>query len=421
MGPYRGVGRVMACLTIERVMDELASRLRIDRLEVRRRNMVRSFPYETATGLVFESGDYLSSLDLLAEAIGWDDEPSAAPLGLRGVGVACAVEHSSYGPQSLGSRRMALTPGYDSAELRVEPDGTIRLALGLHNHGQGHQTTLAQIAADELGVEPERVEVAYGDTDSAPYGAGTWASRSTVYCGGATILAARDVREKMLAIAADMLEASPDDLELAEGRFAVRGSASRAVEFDAVATRASHRPELLPEGIEPGLGSTRRYEAPDPGSFSSAMHAARVEIDPETGAVTVLDYAVVEDCGKIVNPMIVDGQIHGGVAQGVGGALLEHLVYDERGQLVTTSFMDYLLPTALEVPEMSIVHLESPSPHTLGGWKGMGEGGAINAPAAVVSAVNDALARGGAPPANHTPLTPEWVAGRLREPSGAEE
>jgi aerobic carbon-monoxide dehydrogenase large subunit len=419
MGPYRGVGRVMACLTIERVMDELAARLGIDRLEVRRRNLVASFPYETATGLVFESGDYLRSLDMLADAIDWDDERTATPGTLRGVGVACAVEHSSYGPQSLGSRKMGLTPGYDSAELRVEPDGTVRLALGLHNHGQGHQTTLAQIAADELGVEPERVEVAYGDTDSAPYGAGTWASRSTVYCGGATILAARDVREKMRAIAADMLEASTDDLELADGRFAVRGSASRAVDFSAVAARAFHQPESLPDGIDPGLESTRRYEAPDPGSFSSAMHGASVEIDIETGAVKVLDYAVVEDCGTIVNPMIVDGQIHGGVAQGIGGALLEHLVYDERGQLVTTSFMDYLLPTPVEIPKMSVAHLESPSPHTLGGWKGMGEGGAINAPAAVVSAVNDALARAGVPPANHTPLTPEWVAARLREFSSA--
>ncbi len=418
MGPYRGVGRVMACLTIERVMDELASRLELDRLEVRRRNLVESFPYETATGLVFESGDYPRSLELLAEAIGWEqttaeDESLGRRGRVRGLGVACAVEHSSYGPQSLGSRKMEMTFGYDSAALRVEPDGTARLALGLHNHGQGHQTTMAQIAADELGIDPAKVEVAYGDTDSAPYGAGTWASRSTVYCGGATVLAAGDIREKMLAIAAGMLEASPEDLELGGGRVSVRGSRSRGVDFEAVARRACHQPDLLPDGIEPGLESTRRYEAPDPGSFSSAMHAAHVEVDPGTGEITVLDYAVVEDCGTIVNPMIVEGQIQGGVAQGIGGALLEHLVYDERGQLLTTSFMDYLLPTALEVPAIDIVHLESPSPNTLGGWKGMGEGGAINAPPAIVSAVNDALGRLGIPPANHTPLTPEWVVEQI--------
>ena len=420
MGPYRGVGRVMACKTIERVMDELATRLGLDRLEIRRRNLVTSFPYETATGLVFESGDYPRSLEMLAEAIGWErtsaeDEALVASGRIRGLGVACAVEHSAYGPQSLGSRKMEMTLGYDSAALRVEPDGTVRLALGLHNHGQGHQTTMAQIAADELGIDPAKVEVAYGDTESAPYGAGTWASRSTVYCGGATVLAAGDVREKMLAIAADMLEASPQDLELGGGRITVRGSPSRCMEFDQVAARASLQTEMLPDGIEPGLESTRRYEAPDPGSFSSAMHAAHVEVDTETGEVAVLDYAVVEDCGTIVNPTIVEGQIHGGVAQGIGGALLEHLVYDSRGQLVTTSFMDYLLPTALEVPAMDVLHLESPSPNTPGGWKGMGEGGSINAPPAIVSAVNDALGRLGVPAANHTPLTPEWVTGQMRE------
>jgi carbon-monoxide dehydrogenase large subunit len=410
----------MACMTIERVMDELAARLGLDRLELRRRNLVRSFPYETATGLVLESGDYPRSLELLADAIEWDATRANHALlagegRVRGLGIACAVEHSAYGPESLGSRKMEMNFGYDSASLRIEPDGTARLALGLHNQGQGHQTTLAQIAADELGIDPAKIEVAYGDTDSAPYGAGTWASRSTVFCGGATVLAAGDIREKMLEIAADLLEASPDDLELGGGRISVRGSHSRAVDFDAVAARASRQPQLLPDGVEPGLESTRRYEAPDPGSFSSAMHAAHVEVDPETGEVDVLDYVVVEDCGTIVNPMIVEGQIHGGVAQGIGGALLEHLVYDDRGQLVTTSFMDYLLPSALDLPAIDVVHLASPSPNTLGGWKGMGEGGAINAPPAIVSAVNDALGRLGVPAANHTPLTPEWVAGQVRE------
>ncbi len=420
MGPYRGVGRVMACMTIERVMDELASRLGLDRLEIRRRNLVTSFPYETATGLVFESGDYPRSLEMLAEAVDWErtraeDEALFSRGRIRGLGVAFAVEHSAYGPQSLASRKMEMTLGFDSAALRVEPDGTVRLALGLHNHGQGHQTTMAQIAADELGIDPAKVEVAYGDTDSAPWGAGTWASRSTVYCGGATVLAAGDVREKMLAIAADMLEASPEDLELSGGRIVVRGSSSRGTDFDEVAARASHRAELLPDGIEPGLESTRRYEAPDPGSFSSAVHSAHVEVDPETGEVAVLGYAVIEDCGTIVNPLIVEGQVHGGVAQGIGGALLEHLLYDSSGQLVTTSFMDYLLPTALDVPAMDVRHLESPSPNTPGGWKGMGEGGSINAPPAIVSAVNDALSRLGVPAANHTPLTPEWMTSQMRE------
>jgi len=425
MGPYRGVGRVMACLTMERVMDELAGRLELDRIEIRRRNVVREFPYETAAGLVFESGDYVRSLELLEEAVDWrgtgaEDDRLRAGGRYRGLGVACAVEHSAYGPKSLGSRKMEITPGYDTAALRVEPDGRVRLALGLHNHGQGHQTTMAQIAADQLGVDPAAVDVVYGDTDLVPYGNGTWASRSTVYCGGATVLAARDVRDKALAIAAEMLEASAGDVEIADGGISVRGSAGRRVSLADVARRANHEPHLLPVGVEPGLESTRRYAAPDPGSFSSAVHAAHVEVDAETGGVRILRYVVVEDCGTVVNPMIVDGQVHGGVAQGIGGALYEHLVYDASGQLLTTSLMDYLLPGATETPAIEVVHLESPSPHTPGGWKGMGEGGSINAPAAVVSAVNDALRPLGVV-ANRTPLSPDWLAGeirRARRPAG---
>jgi carbon-monoxide dehydrogenase large subunit len=414
MGPYRGVGRVMACLTMERVMDELASRLELDRIEVRRRNVVREFPYRTAAGLEFESGDYVRSLELLEETTDWgrtrEEHRKLREAGrYRGIGVACAVEHSAYGPQSLGSRQMSITPGYDTAALRVEPDGRVKLAVGLHNHGQGHQTTMAQIASDELGIDSAQIDVVYGDTAVVPYGYGTWASRSTVYCGGATVLAARDVREKALTVAADMLEASADDLEIVDGAIAVRGSGDRSVSFVEVAQRANHEPHLLPEGVEPGLESTRRYEAPDPGSFSSAMHAAEVEIDPETGGVEILRYVVVEDCGTVVNPMIVEGQVQGGVVQGIGGALYEHLAYDESGQPLATSFMDYLLPGALEAPAVETVHLESPSPKTLGGWKGMGEGGSINAPVAVVSAVNDALASLGIT-ANQTPVDPSWIA-----------
>lgn len=418
MGPYRGVGRVMACLTMERLMDELALRVGLDRVEIRRRNLVREFPYETAAGLVFESGDYARSLELLTNAIGWgqtrtEDERARSEGRLRGTGLACAVEHSAYGPKSLGSRKMEMTLGYDTASLRVEPDGAVRLAVGLHNHGQGHQTTFAQIIADELGVPVEAIEVVYGDTSVVPYGSGTWASRSTVCCGGAAVLAAREVRAKVLALAAEMLEASAEDLEIADGVITVRGNPASSLGFDQVARRANHEPHLLPEGVEPGLESTRRYEAPDPGSFSSTMHAARVEVDPDTGGVTILRYAVVEDCGTVINPMIVEGQVHGGVAQGVGGALLEELVYDGAGQLVTTSLMDYLVPGATEVPPIDVVHLETPSPHTVGGWKGMGEGGSINAPAAIVSAVNDALSPLGIV-ANQTPLSPEWIAAAIR-------
>jgi aerobic carbon-monoxide dehydrogenase large subunit len=418
MGPYRGVGRVIACLSIERAMDELAAELGLDPLEVRRRNLVREFPYETAAGLRFESGDYLRMLEMLEEALDWrhlraENEALREEGVIRGLGVGLAVEQSAYGPKALGSRKLELTAGYDSAAVRIEPDGRVRVAVGLHNHGQGHETTIAQIAADELGVAVGEIEVVWGDTAVVPYGMGTWASRSTVACGGATILAARELRARVLELAADMLEASVGDLELADGAAVVRGTPSRRVGLAEVARRAGHEPHLLPDGVEPGLETTRRFAPPDPGSFSSAAHGAHVELDPETGAVNLLRYVVVEDCGTMVNPTIVEGQVQGGVAQGVGGALYEQLVYDEHGGFVTASLMDYLVPTACEVPPIDVRHLESPSPNVPGGFKGMGEGGAVNAPAAVVGAVNDALRPFGVV-ANHTPITPEWVLNAMR-------
>lgn len=418
MGPYRGVGRVLATFSMERVMDELASRLGLDPLEVRRRNLVREFPYTTATGLRLESGDYLRMVDTLERALDWRREREQnmalrADGRHRGLGVAFAVEQSAYGAKAMGSRQLEMTFGYDTASVRFEPDGRVRVAVGLHNHGQGHETTIAQIAADELGLEVEDIDVVYGDTALVPYGLGTWASRSTVCCGGATILAARELREKIIGLASEMLEARPDDLLLDAGSVVLRGSPSQGVPIAAVARRALHEPHLLPEGMEPGLETTRRFMPPEPGSFAAALHGAHVELDGDTGEVRILSYVVVEDCGRVVNPMIVDGQVQGGVAQGIGGALFEHLVYDEHGTLLTTSLMDYLLPTAVEVPAIQVLHQESPSPEVPGGFKGMGEGGAVNAPAAVVAAINDALAPTGAR-ANHTPITPEWILAALR-------
>jgi aerobic carbon-monoxide dehydrogenase large subunit len=417
MGPYRGVGRVIACLGMERAMDELAAQLGVDPLELRRRNLVREFPYTTAVGLRFESGDYVGMLDLLEDAVEWkrlraENEELRARGIHRGLGVALAIEQSAYGAQALASRRLELTLAYDTAAVRVEPDGRVRVAVGLHNHGQGHETTIAQIAAAELGIDADDVEVVWGDTATVPYGMGTWASRSTVSSGGATVLASRDIKDKVRRLAADMLEADPGDLDVADGRVFVRGTPSRNVAFRAVAARAAHEPHALPEGEEPGLETIRRFVPPDPGSFASSAHAAHVELDAETGAVRILRYVVAEDCGTVVNPLIVEGQVQGGVAQGVGGALYEHLVYDEAGNLAAASFMDYLVPTAAELPAVDVRHLESPSPFVPGGFKGMGEGGAVNSPAAVVSAVNDALRPFGVT-ADHTPITPEWVLGAL--------
>src|SRR5439155_20308811 len=295
MGPYRGVGRVVACLAMERVLDELAKRAGLDPLEVRRRNLVRDFPHATAAGLVFESGDYLGMLEVLERAMQWsslraENEALRAEGRYRGTGVALVVEHSAYGPQSLASRGMDMTLAYDTGSVRMEPDGTVRVAVGLHNHGQGHETTIAQIAADELGVPVEDVEVVYGDTAVVPYGLGTWASRSTVCSGGATVLAARDLRERIFELAAGMLEASPADLTLRNGSVSVRGSPTRGVRIADVARRASHEPHLLPPGIEPGLEFTRRFVPPDPGTFSSSAHGAHVEVDIETCETRIIRY-----------------------------------------------------------------------------------------------------------------------------------
>jgi carbon-monoxide dehydrogenase large subunit len=417
MGPYRGVGKVAACFSMERAVEAVARELGLDPLEVRRRNVVRELPYWTPGGFKLESGDYAKALDLLEEALDYGalrerQERLRAEGRYIGVGIACSIEQTAHGGDFLGTKSLGIVAGYDTASMRVEPDGKVRVAVGLHSHGQGHETTIAQIAADELGVSADDVEVVFGDTAVVPYGLGTWASRSTVYCGGATILAAREVRDQVLQVAADMLEANPADLELADGVVSARDAPQRRVALADVARRAIHEPHLLSPELEPALEATRRYRAPSPGSFTNSVHAAVAEVDPDTGEVRLERYVVVEDCGRIVNPTIVEGQVHGGVAQGVGGALLEQVVHDEDGQLLTASLMDYLLPGFTEVPRIEVIHMESPSPQTLGGFKGMGEGGAINAPAAVVGAVTDALSPFGVV-ADHTPVTPDWIAAQV--------
>jgi len=417
MGPYRGVGKVMACFSMERVVEHVATALGLESLDVRRRNFVQEFPYRTAGGFRLESGDYARALDLVAEALEYEtvraeNERLRAEGRYRGVGVSFGIEQSAHGGKFLGGKSLEIVAGYDSALVRVEPDGRVTVAVGLHSHGQGHETTIAQIAADELGVPVDDIRVVYGDTAVAPYGMGTWASRSTVYCGGATILAARDARAKIVRLGASMLEANEADLELSDGVVRAVDAPGRFVSVADVARRAAHEPHLLPEGEEPGLDFVRHYQAPDPGSFASAVHGAHVEVDVHTGEVEIVRYVVVEDCGTVVNPTIVEGQVHGGVAQGIGGALYERVVYDDEGQLISGNLVDYLLPGFTEVPRIDVIHLESPSPHTLGGFKGMGEGGAIMSPGAIVAAVNDALSPFGIV-ADHTPLTPDWILSEL--------
>jgi carbon-monoxide dehydrogenase large subunit len=419
MGPYRGVGRVMACFTMERTMDEIARSLGLEPLEVRRRNVVRSYPHTTAAGLVFESGSSAESLDQMEELLDLKafraEQEALREQGIyRGVGLAAIVEHNSLGPKEVSQKGIDMVLGMETAVVRAEPDGGLTLIVGTHSHGQGHETTFAQVVADQFGLPAESVQVRFGDTAIAPYGLGTWASRSLVYAGGAAIRACQDVKEKALRIAAHHLEASLDDLQLADGKVTVAGSPSVSMTFAEIARIANHRPHELPEEIEPGLESTRRYRAPDPGTFSNSLHATVVEVDVQTGMVKLLRWLVIEDCGTIVNPMIVDGQVHGGVAQGIGQALLEEAYYDEDGQPLATTFMDYIVPGFNEVPNMEVHHIETPSPLTEGGFKGMGEGGAINAPAAVANAVTDALMPFGIR-VNHTPIAPDWIVRTVAE------
>jgi aerobic carbon-monoxide dehydrogenase large subunit len=418
MGPYRGVGRVSAALSIELLMDEIGRRLDLDPLEVRRRNVVRTYPYRTAGGLTFESGSSAESLDLMAETLDLEgfrrEQQRLRTDGVyRGVGFSAVVEHNSLGPKQVAQKDTEIGMGLESALLRIEPDGDATLIVGTHSHGQGHETTFAQIVADELGIDHERIRVRFGDTSVAPYGLGTWASRSLVYAGGATMLAAEDIRNKMRAIAAHELEVTSDDLVFEDGRFAVRGVPGAEITVQQIARLANHGPHLLPDDLEPGLESSRWYRAPDPGSFSNSLHAAVIDVDIETGTVQFERYIVIEDCGRVVNPTVVEGQIIGGVAQGIGQALLEEIAFDDDGQPLSTTLLDYLMPLATDVPKVEVLHLESPSPHTLGGFKGMGEGGAINAPAAVVNAINDALAPFGIV-AEHTPVTPNWILDQLQ-------
>jgi len=280
-------------------------------------------------------------------------------------------------------------PGHEAARVEMASDGRVTCYVSFPSQGQGHATTTAQLVADQLGVALDAVTVRQPDTDTTPGGTGTFASRGAIAQSGAADAAAGTVRRKLLAIAGALLEASPADLVLREGRVSVRGMPDRGVSVAEVARRAL-APDALPPGMEPGLAATQSFDPPGP-AFSGAVHVASVEVDPDTGLVTVREYTVVEDCGPVINPMIVEGQIHGAVAQGIGEALSERLVYEESGQLATGTLMDYALPVAGMLPFFTVGHLETPSPLTPGGYKGMGEGGTIGAPAAIANAVADAM------------------------------
>jgi aerobic carbon-monoxide dehydrogenase large subunit len=407
--PYRGAGRPQGCYAMERTMDAIAAYLGKDRTEVRSVNFIQpdEFPYEH--GLVFQdgrpltydSGDYPASLEKIKALVGWDEfEQFRAEMAAEGrtvgIGLACYVEGTGVGP-------------YEGAHVHIETSGKVKVATGLTTQGQGHQTAFAQIVADELGVRFEDVEVVTGDTRRMPYAVGTFASRAAVMSGSAIHLATKRAKEKALRIAADALEASPEDLEIVDGVVSVRGTDASIdlgtvavlsnplrYAFDEASKAATQfsvgdpgKPPVA-EGDEPGLEGKDFY-SPERSTFASGMHAVIVETDPLTAEIRILKYAVVHDCGHLINPMIVEGQIHGGVAQGVGGALYERMAYDESGQLQNASFMDFLMPYVTEVPEsIEIDHLETPSPLNPLGIKGAGEAGVIPSAAVFAAAIEDA-------------------------------
>jgi carbon-monoxide dehydrogenase large subunit len=391
VSPYRGAGRPHGVFVMERLLDLAARQLGLDRAEIRRRNFIQphEFPYDVGliyqdnAPLVYDSGNYPAALERALEAVGyprWPEEKARYRAEGRrvGLGFACYVEGSGIGP-------------YEGCRLTVEPSGKVYVATGVGTQGQGHPTSFAQVVAEALGVDVRDVHVVTGDTAAFSWGTGTFASRAAVVAGSAVHLAAQAVRQKALQVAASLLEASPDDLELVDGQVRVRGAPSRSVSLGEVARAANPLRGVLPAEWEgPGLEATR-YFAPPRGTFSHGVHAALVEVDPETATVRFLKYVVVHDCGVVLNPLILDGQIHGGVAQGIGGSFFERLVYDESGQLLTGSFLDFHIPTAVEVPDIEVHHQETPSPLNPIGAKGAGEGGVIPVPALLAQAVEDAL------------------------------
>jgi carbon-monoxide dehydrogenase large subunit len=424
VGPYRGVGRPGACFAIERTIDEVARAVGRDPVDVRLENMIpaREMPFTSITGMRYDTGDYPACVRLCAELL---DLPEIRKRQGRpetdgrliGVGFGSFTEQTGHGVVEFASRGASVIPGFESCTARILTDGSLVLMVGIQSHGQGLETALSQIAYHELGIDPARISVRHGDTESTAFGFGTFASRSMVMAGGAVARASRMLRDKVLRIGAHLLQCEVGEVQCTGG--AVVGPLGRSVSLAEIGKVAHLRMDGLPPGVEPLLDVTATYEpAVGTGVYSYATHGAVVAIDPETGAIELLDYAVAEDCGTMVNPMLVEGQIRGGVAQGIGTALFEQIPYDLHGQPLAASLLDYHMPGAFELPPIRIAHLHTPAVATEYGIKGMGEGGAVAPPAAIANAVRDALAALGAE-LNETPLTSERVLAAIRSSRAA--
>ena len=407
-GAYRGPW-MMETVAREQMMDVVARATGMDPLELRRRNVIGrdELPYATASGMVYDHVSPSETLEQAASIVDYD-EFRRRQVGARDEGRFLGIGLGLYIEPQAGMGAL----GVEAASVRVEPDGTVNVFIGSGSHGQSLETTVAQVVAEHLGVDFDDVVVHQGDTDVTPYAGGTGGSRSGPILSPAARQAALEVRDKAIQIAAHLMEAAPDDLDIEDGTISVKGTPARATTLAEVAATAYQRSDALPPGMEPGLEVVARYKSP-PVMYSNACHACTCEVDVVTGQVTLTRYVVSEDCGVMINPMVVEGQIAGGVVQGIGGVLYEHLVYDEDGNPLTTTFLDYLLPTAAEVPAIEYGHVETPA-NTPGGHKGMGEGGAIGSVPAVFNAVADALAPLGVR-VNRLPLSPSALVAAIDE------
>ncbi len=393
--PYRGAGRQHGVFVIERLLDLAARDLGLDRAEIRRRNFIPpdAFPYDNEiiyqdfTRLSYDSGNYTPILERALELVGYDrfvkdEQPRLKAQGRRaGIGIACYVEGTGIGP-------------YEGAKVQVQASGKVSVATGIGTQGQGHFTVFAQIAADQVGVDVRDVDVVTGDTDQFYWGAGTFASRGAVVAGTAVYEAGRAVREKILRLAAEHFECAEEDLEIADGGVSIVGVPGKSVRLGELAIKANPMRGAVRPGVEPGLESTR-YFGPPSGATASGVHAMIIEVDPETLAIEIRKYVVVHDCGTVINPLILAGQIHGGVAQGIGNAFFEKLVFDDEGQLLNASFADYLLPSSTDVPHIDLAHTVTKSPLNPLGIKGAGEAGAIPVGPLFAQAIEDALGLAG--------------------------
>ncbi len=411
---YRGAGRPEATYILERLMSKAAMELGLDQVEIRRRNMIGpdQFPYQTPVAVVYDTGNYQASLDKALELSDYAGFPARAASAkaagkLRGIGLSCYIEACGVAPSALVGQLGARAGLFEVATVRVNPTGSVTVLTGTHSHGQGHETTFAQVVAEKLGVDIAAVDIVHGDTDKLPFGLGTYGSRSIAVGGAALVQALDKVIEKGRKIAAHLLEASADDIEFKDGAYTVKGT-DKSKAFGEIALTA-YVPHQYPiESLEPGLEETSFYD-PKNFTYPAGSYVAEVEIDPRTGTLEIVSFVAADDFGNVINPMVVEGQVHGGLAQGIGQALLEGAVYDDGGQLLTGSYMDYCMPRADDLPSFKVHTMPgTPCTHNPLGVKGCGEAGAIGSPPAIINAIVDALKDYGVTHID-MPATPEKI------------